>query len=50
MTRVMTKRTIITVNALEKVEIEKQKNPLVERLIEAGFSKNAAANIAIFYQ
>jgi hypothetical protein len=46
----MTKRAIITVNARGKVEIEKPKNPLVERLIEAGFSKNVAANVAMFYQ
>lgn len=46
----MIKRAIITVNACEKVEIEKPKNSFVERLIEAGFSKNAAANVAMFYR
>ena len=46
----MTKKAIITVSAREQVEIEKPKDSLVERLIEAGFSKNVAANIAVFYQ
>lgn len=46
----MTKRAIKAVNARERVEIEKPRDSLVEPLIEEGFSKNAAANVAMFYQ